>query len=122
MKLYRIRALVDFNDVKKGDLGGYVQGEENLSHEGNAWIYDNAKVYGGAKVQDNGLVLDNAEVYNNAIIFDNAKVYGNALVYDNAVIFDDAKVYGNARVYAEEENIKKLHLAVVVGYEIKEEE
>lgn len=25
-------------------------------------------------------------------------------------------------VYAEEENIKKLHLAVVVGYEIKEEE
>ena len=25
-------------------------------------------------------------------------------------------------VYAEEENIKKLHLSVVVGYEIKEEE
>ena len=25
-------------------------------------------------------------------------------------------------VYAEEENIKKLHLAVVVGYKIKEEE
>ena len=25
-------------------------------------------------------------------------------------------------VYADEENIKKLHLAVVVGYEIKEEE
>ena len=31
-------------------------------------------------------------------------------------------LFGLNWVYAEEENIKKLHLAVVVGYEIKEEE
>jgi hypothetical protein len=28
--LYRIEALKDFGDVKKGDLGGYVQSEDNL--------------------------------------------------------------------------------------------
>ena len=43
--VYRIRALKDFGDVKAGDLGGYVNSEENLSHEGNCWIYDDAKIY-----------------------------------------------------------------------------
>lgn len=33
-KLYRIKALVDFYDVKSGDLGGYVESYNNLSQEG----------------------------------------------------------------------------------------
>ena len=49
-KLFRIRALISFNDVKAGDLDGYVEKEENLSHIGNAWVYDNARVYGDAWV------------------------------------------------------------------------
>ena len=44
-KLYRIRALKDFANIKKGDLGGYIESEYNLSQNGNGWIYDNAKVY-----------------------------------------------------------------------------
>ena len=28
--LFRIKALVDFGDVKSGDLGGFVEKEENL--------------------------------------------------------------------------------------------
>lgn len=35
-RLFRIRALIDFGNVKAGDLGGYVEKEENLSQEGNA--------------------------------------------------------------------------------------
>lgn len=46
IKLYRIKALKDFSDVKKGDFGGYVQQERNLAQFGNAWVYDNARVYG----------------------------------------------------------------------------
>ncbi len=38
IKLYRIRALESFADVKKGALGGYVESERNLSHEGNCWV------------------------------------------------------------------------------------
>jgi len=45
IKVYRIKALKDFSDVKKGDFGGYVQKESNLSQFGNAWIFDNAKVF-----------------------------------------------------------------------------
>ncbi len=73
--LYRIRAFKDFSDVKKGDLGGFVESENNLSHQGNCWVYYDAAVYGKARVCEN------------------AKVYGNARVYDNAMIHGRARVY-----------------------------
>lgn len=44
IKLYRIKALKDFSDVKKGDFGGYVQQESNLSQFGDAWGYGYAQV------------------------------------------------------------------------------
>ena len=44
MKLFRIKALVDFGNVKAGDLGGYIEKEKNLSHNGNAWVFGNADI------------------------------------------------------------------------------
>lgn len=35
-KLFRIKALIEFGDVRIGDLGGYIEKEDNLSHNGNA--------------------------------------------------------------------------------------
>lgn len=84
--LYRIESLKDFSIVKKGDKGGYIEKEDNLSQEGDCWIYDNAKVY------------DKAKVFGNAIIADNVLVYGNALVYDNAKVYGYAKVCGSAEI------------------------
>lgn len=34
--LYQIRALVDFGDVKAGDLGGWLENENSLAHDGAA--------------------------------------------------------------------------------------
>ena len=48
--LYRIKALKDFNDVKEGDLGGFIEKESNLSQTGNAWVYGDAEVSGNAEV------------------------------------------------------------------------
>lgn len=48
--LHRIRATVSFGFVKIGDLGGWIEKEENLSHEGKAWVWGNAEVCGDAKV------------------------------------------------------------------------
>ena len=50
--LHRIRALRDIEryGVKKGDLGGFIEKEDNLSHGGNAWVSSNAWVYDNAKV------------------------------------------------------------------------
>lgn len=55
-KLYRIKALIDFGNVRKGDFGGYIEKEENLSHSGNAWVGDNACVYDNARVCGNAYI------------------------------------------------------------------
>ena len=89
-KMYRIRALKDFLDVKNGDLGGYIAKEGNLSHDGDAWVYGNARVYGDARV------CGNAQVYGNARVCDNARVCGDARVCDNACVCGDACVCGAA--------------------------
>lgn len=75
-KLYRIKALKDFHNVKKGKVGGYIESEQNLSQEGDAWVSGNAQVYG------NAWVYGNARVYGNAQVSGNARVSGN-----NAIVW-----------------------------------
>lgn len=103
--LHRIRALKTFGDVKKGDLGGWVEKENNLSQEGDCWIYDEARVYGDARVFGNAnvsmyaSVFDNAEVYEHAEVFGNAEVSGNARIFGVATLFGCARVSERAQVY-----------------------
>ena len=59
-KLFRIKALIEFGNVKAGELGGFVEKEENLSQDGNAWVYDNARVYGDACVCGDACVYGDA--------------------------------------------------------------
>ena len=90
--LYRIKATIDFGDVEKGELGGYIEKEENLSHFDNAWVSDNALVSDNARVTGDAEVSDNARVTDNAWVTDNALVSGDARVTDNARVTGDAKV------------------------------
>ncbi len=96
--LYRIEALVDFNDVKKGYKGGWIEKESNLSQEGNCWVYDNAWVSGNAVVRDNAVVSGNAKVLDNTVVRGDAVMSGYALVKDNAWVYGDAVVSSNAKV------------------------
>lgn len=79
-KLYRIKALKNFCHIEKGEVGGYIESEQNLSQKGNAWVSDNAWVSG------NALVSGDAQVYGGALVYGDALVYGNALVSDNALV------------------------------------
>ena len=97
--LYRIEALKDFGDVKKGDKGGFVENEKNLSQRGDCWVYENAKVYGNAEVYDDAKVYGNAWVFDNAKVSDRAEVFGIAEVCGDAVVYCDVEVFGNAQVY-----------------------
>lgn len=99
--LYRIEALKDFGEIKKGDKGGFIESENNLAHEGDAWVSDNAHVYGDACVFDNARVYNNAFVSGYAQVYGNAFVYGNAWLYDNTRVCDYAWVSDNARVYGD---------------------
>ena len=102
--LYRIESLIDFGTIKKGDRGGFIESERNLSHEGHAWVSDNAKVfgnaivYGDAGITDDARVSGDAEVFGHAWIHDNASVYGYAKVYGNAEVYEDGGVFDNAKV------------------------
>lgn len=103
--LKKIEALKDFANVHKGDKGGYVETENNLSQEGDCWIYEEAKVFDFAKIYDNAKIGDyacifrHAKVYGNALICHNARVFGNAQVFGNAVIYNNAVINGYAKVY-----------------------
>lgn len=70
--LHRIRALRDFGMVKAGDLGGWIECEENLSHDGYAWVYGDALVEGNAFVGGNASVTGDARVTGSARVKDNA--------------------------------------------------
>lgn len=135
--IYRIKALRNFGDVKAGDIGGFIEKEENLSHDGPCWVYGDAMVYHNAKVRENAIVRDYAHVYNesqvlhNAIVEDHARVCNNGIVFGNASIKDNGSVFDHgivngfaivqdnavvrdcARVYSE--SIIKDH-ATVAGY------
>ena len=65
--LYRIKALVAIGSlVSAGDLGGYIESEENLSQvSGDAWVYGNAQVSGNAWVSGNAQVYGDAWVSGN---------------------------------------------------------
>lgn len=103
-RLYRIKAIRDFCDVRKGRLGGYIESERNLDHEGNAWVDDHAKVYDAARVFDNAWVCDeacvreNAAVGENTYVRDHAEIRGSALVSGCASINGDARIGGEANV------------------------
>lgn len=94
--LHRIKALRDFDGgfikVKAGELGGWIQCEENLSHEGTAWVFDNACV------MDSGKIVNSAKVYDTAIVRDKAVVAGTAVVCEHALIRDTTTVFGHALV------------------------
>ena len=72
--LYRIESIQSFSNVKKGDLGGYVEKEDNLSHRGNCWVGDDAKVCGNAWVYDTVWVSEDAQVSGNTQVSGDARV------------------------------------------------
>ena len=99
--LFRIQALTSFGNVEEGDLGGYIEREENLAHGGDAWIYDDAYVCGNARVYDNARVFGNACIFHNACVFHNAWIYDNARVCGYTWVCDNARVCCDALVFNE---------------------
>ena len=85
--LHRIRALKDFDHIKNGQFGGFIESEDNLSQEGNCWVY-------GTKIPcfRNG---DGVPHYDDGVVYGNARVSGNAKVGPNAMVYGNAVVSGN---------------------------
>lgn len=114
--------------VKKGDKGGFIESEYNLSQEDYCWVYGNAKVYGEAKicgtakVYDNAAVCGEAEVYGNAAVFGNAKVCGNAKVVNNAdyIVFKNWWSSGRYFTWTRSDNMWRVGCFYGTGKELIE--
>lgn len=122
LRLRRIRALVDIprHGVKAGDLGGWIQREENLSQEGDAWVGGSAAVALKAVVKDNAVVYGSARVTSSEIS-DNAEITGFGYVVSSFVtgsavargsaVVANSTLYGNAVV----EDLSIVQCDSVVG-------
>ncbi len=89
--LHRIRALRDVgNKVRAGDLGGFVEDENNLSSaQGDeAWIFDNAVCAGF------GCVEQNSQLHGCAVVCGFGCASHGSVVRGDARVEDDAYVQG----------------------------
>jgi hypothetical protein len=100
-RLFRIRALRDFGQIRRGDVGGYLEGEANLDHSGESWVADVAQVYGPhGCVRDNGrasgeawvlgIVEDDAQICDLVVIGEGAHVGGRTIVCGDDIVRGDA--------------------------------
>ena len=100
--VYRILALKTFdtvcNPVHKDDLGGWIQSEKNLFHDGTAWVGGDAIVRDDAQVRDSAWVSGYAVVSENAICTGRSLILGMARVTGNAVIHEEARVEDSALI------------------------
>jgi hypothetical protein len=78
--LHQIQATQDIpsNNVKKGDLGGWIEKYENL--KGNGWVGKDCCVYDNARVQRYAGVSGNVHVFGYAWIADTIHVNGSAFI------------------------------------------
>ena len=99
-KLFRIKALVAFGNVEKGELGGFIEKEDNLSHDGDAWVSGNAQVCG------------NAQVFDNAQVFGDARVFGNA---DYAVVAGFGRYFRTTTFFRCKDKILRVQCGCFYG-------
>ena len=59
IELFQIKCTKSFKYANEGDLGGYVEKEDNLSQSGDAWVSGYAQVSGDAQVYGNARVENN---------------------------------------------------------------
>ena len=133
--LHRIVATKDFyrgnriSIVMKGDLGGFIESEDNLSHDGGSWVMNNSCVYerahivgnalvggGCAHVHGNSLVSEHAYVYGYANIHGYVNISGNATVNGNAHVHEYANICGNAHICENADISSDYGYAVVSGF------
>ena len=104
--LYRIRALRDVGiEVRAGDLGGFVEGEHNLSQKEDdaSWIFGDAIAAGSASVDENSCLRDEAVICGQAYVSQRASLSGHARAEDSAyirggVLTEKARAAGTAMV------------------------
>lgn len=79
--------------------GGWIESEDNLSHKGDCFVTQEAKVFGNARVMDDALISDYAIVKDNALVKNSTCVANNAIVGADTIVSDFSWIMGNSKVF-----------------------
>lgn len=68
-RVYQIWALKDFADVKRGDLGGYVNSYDCISQDDRSWVYSEAVLFNSSISKDTSIEGDSTMIINSNISY-----------------------------------------------------
>ena len=88
-------------DIEAGSIGGWIESEKNLSHDGNCWVGGNAIVYENAFVNQGAYVSGFARGRDEAVVEGNAWVSGRAYIRGRSLVTENASVNENAKITSE---------------------
>jgi hypothetical protein len=63
IKLFRIKAILKLRYAEAGELGGFVEKEENVNQSDDAWVYGDAWVSGNARVYGNAWIKKSTHLF-----------------------------------------------------------
>lgn len=75
--------------IKKGEAGGWIESEANLSQDGECWICPGVYVSGGSSISGDSLVRTikgEIEISGDCSVFGNAKILGDGITLTGSVI------------------------------------
>ena len=78
----------------KGELGGKIYSEANLSQDGACWIHTNVFVGVYACVSGNAQVRGTSYIIGRSFITDDANIKGNCIISGDCIVFGDAVIQG----------------------------
>lgn len=117
-----VRPIHNFLDtIPAGRVGGWIESEKNLSHDGGCWVAGNAVVYGDAVVKDDAVIMEDGVVSGRSIIHQCATVKDHAHIKHDAVIGGCAVVEGHTSVNDNghvQGNAHLKHDAAVIGHAV----
>lgn len=102
--LHQIQAVRSFGEVKAGDIGGFIESESNLSHDGDCWVgfesiigrqtYVKGNVLIGryTSVGDQVEIDDNVRIGDDSVIGRCVRIGADVCIGNNAVIDEIAHI------------------------------
>lgn len=99
--LQRIRYIAPVRGVsiQKGDLGGWIEGEHNLSHDGDSSVLEEAKVFDNARVEDNAVASGCAIVKDSAVIKGLSHVFSESIIGADTVVSGKTWICGRSEIF-----------------------
>ena len=99
--LYQIRSLIAIpeHEVAIGTLGGFIEGEHNLSQESSCWIEEGSVVMGKATIKDDSII------HKGCVVKDKAIIKGKSSLEDTIVqsrsVIEDSIIHGMGDIHSE---------------------